>query len=278
MSACVAIGAKVQVSDYLLWLSIALKVSFAATVVVSAAAVAERSGPLVAGLIMAMPISVGPAYVMLALTTSPQFIAACALGSVAANIAVAAFGMVYVLLARRMPMPASLGLALLALFIVAWLEQHWDPAPLPLLMVSSLALVISSLATRHALSGRKLLAGATRWFDLPLRALFVGLVAGAVVTLSHSIGPDWTGLLAAFPLVLTSSIILMQPRVGAAATAAALATAIQGIVIYPFAFLLIHWFSVDWGVWWAFLGALVAIVGWAALVFAWRAPRSAMRL
>lgn len=260
-------------SDAPLWLSIALKVVFAATVVLSAAAMAEKSGPLVAGLIMAMPISVGPAYVMLALTASPQFVAASALGSVAANTAVAAFGMVYVLLARRMPMVASLGLALLALFAVAWLERHWNPAPLPLLLVSTLALVISSLATRHALSGGKLPAGAKRWFDLPLRALFVGLVAGVVVTLSHTIGPDWTGLLAAFPLVLTTSIILMQPRVGAAATAAALATAMQGIVIYPFAFVLIYWFSVDWGVWWAFLAALATIVGWAALVFAWRAPR-----
>ena len=47
-------------SDYPLWLSVALKVIFAATVVVSAAAMAERSGALVAGLIMAMPVSVGP--------------------------------------------------------------------------------------------------------------------------------------------------------------------------------------------------------------------------
>lgn len=264
-------------SDYPLWLSIALKMIFAATVVVSAAIMAERSGPLVAGLIMAMPISVGPTYVMLALAKPPQFIAVSALGSVAANTAVAAFGMVYVLLARRVPMAASLGLALLALFVVAWLEQRWSPAPLPVLLLSTAALVTSSLATRHALSGRKLLAGAKRWFDLPLRALFVGLVAGTVVTLSHTIGPEWTGLLAAFPLVLTSSIILMQPRVGAAATAAAIATAIQGIVIYPLAFLLIHWFSVDWGVWWAYLAALATIVGWAALVFAWRAPRAAIR-
>lgn len=58
-----------QLSDYPLWLAIALKVIFAATVVVSAAAMAERSGPLIAGLIMAMPVSVGPTYVMLALTT-----------------------------------------------------------------------------------------------------------------------------------------------------------------------------------------------------------------
>ena len=99
-------------NDYPLWLSIMLKVIFAATVVISAAAMAERSGPLIAGLIMAMPVSVGPTYVMLGLTMPPPFVAAAALGSVAANTAVAAFGLVYVLLARRVPMPASLGLVL----------------------------------------------------------------------------------------------------------------------------------------------------------------------
>jgi hypothetical protein len=91
------------VSDIPLWLSIVVKVMFAATVVVSATLLAEKSGPLVAGLIIAMPISVGPTYVMLALTKAPSFIADSALGSIAANAAVAAFGTVYVLLARRVP-------------------------------------------------------------------------------------------------------------------------------------------------------------------------------
>ena len=78
---------------------------------------------------------------------------------------------------------------------------------------------------------------------------------------------------AAFPLVLTTSIILMTPRVGAAATAAAMATAMQGIFIYPPALFLIHRYCVEWGVWWAFLAALVTIVAWAGLVYAWRTSR-----
>ena len=53
------------------WLSLAVKIAFAATMVVAANAVAERSGPLIAGLIIAMPVSVGPTYVMLGLTESP---------------------------------------------------------------------------------------------------------------------------------------------------------------------------------------------------------------
>lgn len=262
-----------EVSELPLWLSLAIKVVFAATVVVSATAAAEKSGPLIAGLIIAMPLSIGPTYVMLALTTSPQFVAASALGSLGANAAVAVFAVVYVALARRVPMPLSLAPALLAWFGCGWLLPRWSTAALPLLAISTLALGAAVLLTRHALAGGKLLAGGKRWYDLPLRALFVGLLAGTVVTVSQVIGPDWTGLLAAFPLVLTTSIILMTPRVGAAATAAAMATAMQGIFIYPPALFLIHRYCVEWGVWWAFLAALVTIVAWAGLVYAWRTSR-----
>jgi hypothetical protein len=220
-----------------------------------------------------MPVSVGPTYVMLALTATPQFVAASAIGSIAANGAVAVYGTVYALLARRMPMPVSLPLAILCWFATALIEQRWNPTAWPLVAFSTLALVAGTLLTRHTLAGRKLLAGAKRWYDLPLRAVFVGVFAGTLVTVSHAIGPDWTGLLAAFPLVLTSSIVLLHPRVGAAATAAVIATAIQGIVIYPLAFLLIHLFSVSWGTWWALSAALAAITGWAALVYAWRMSR-----
>ena len=256
-----------------LWLAIAAKVLFAASVVVGATAVAEKSGPLIAGLIIAMPLSIGPTYVLLALAASPQFVAASAVGSIGANIAVALFATVYILLARRLPMPAALALALATWFGVSWLIQRWDPSPITTLVFSTLALVVASVLTRHAVAGRALLAGAKRWYDLPLRALFVGLFAGLLVTISHAIGPDWTGFLAAFPLVLTTTVVLMHPRVGPAATAAALAIAVQGILVYPCALFLIFLYGQAWGVWWSYLAALLVIVGWAGLVYGWRSSR-----
>ena len=264
-------------TEFPLWVSLAVKIVFAATIVVAATAAAEKSGPLIAGLIIAMPVSVGPTYVMLGLTASPQFIAASALGSIAANAAVAVFVSIYVLLARRVAMPVGLALSLGGWFATAALEQHLKPAPLSLLAIATMALLAATLLTRHAQSGRALLTGGKRWFDLPLRALFVGLFAGAVVTASEAIGPAWTGLFAAFPVALTTSIVLMHPRVGVAATSAVLATAIQGIVIYPLAFILMYYTSVPWGVWWAMAVALGFIVAWAWLVYVLRRSRGALR-
>ncbi len=260
-----------------LWLSLAVKIVFAATIVVAATAAAEKSGPLIAGLIIAMPVSVGPTYVMLALTSPPQFVAASALGSIAANAAVAVFVSIYVLLARRVPMPVGLGLSLGGWFATASLEQYWGPSPLTLTAFATMALLAATLLTRHAQSGSALLAGAKRWYDLPLRALFVGLFAGVVVTVSQAIGPAWTGLFAAFPLALTTSVVLMHPRVGVAATSAVLATAIQGIVIYPLAFIMMYHLTVPLGVWWAMAIALAFIVAWAWLVYALRVSRGSLR-
>lgn len=257
-----------------LWLSILVKAAFAAAVVVTATRIAERSGPLVAGLVIALPVSVGPTYVMLALTTSPEFVAASAQGSLAANIAIATMATLYVRLSRRMPMPAALLLG-----FCGWLGMAWGlrEAALPLawlLAANVLAYAVALGLTRFALAGRKLLAGAARWYDLPVRALSVGAFAATLVTVSHFIGAQWTGILAAFPLVITSSVLLMTPRVGTPATAAAMATVIQGMVAYPLAYWIICARAVAWGPAWALLAALAVIVAWQGVVFAWRQSRS----
>ena len=62
-------------ADLPLWIQIGVKVLIAATVVVTASVMAEKSGPFIGGLILALPVSVGPAYAMLALQASPAFVA-----------------------------------------------------------------------------------------------------------------------------------------------------------------------------------------------------------
>ena len=270
-------GAIVGVTEWPLWASIALKMVFAASMVVTATLVAEKSGPLVAGLIIAMPIAVGPTYVMLAWHATPQFIAQSALGSLASNACTGLFCTFYILLARRVPLWISLPLATLSWLVGVWWSLDAALAPGTLLLLNAGVFALALLLTRGALGGRKLLAGAKRWFDLPLRALFVGLFAGTVVTVSTLIGSGWTGVLAAYPILITSSIMMMQPRIGAQATAAAIATVLQGLIVYPLGFWIVHAFSVEWGVWMALLAALAVIVGWAALVYAWRSARPAMR-
>ena len=85
---------------FLFWLSLILKMVVTAAFVVVATLIAERSGPLVGGLITTLPISAGPVYVFLALDHPTQFLADSALASLAINPVIAIYAIVYALLAQ----------------------------------------------------------------------------------------------------------------------------------------------------------------------------------
>src|SRR5262249_62257322 len=67
------------------------------------------------------------------------------------------------------------------------------------------------------------------WYDLVIRAVIVTLLVGAVVALSFQIGPAGSGMLAVFPVIYMSIMVILHPRVGGPATAAVLANAIPGL-------------------------------------------------
>jgi hypothetical protein len=51
-----------------------------------------------------------------------------------------------------------------------------------------------------------------------------------VVTLSAHVGPTVTGILAVFPIVMSSLMIILHPRIGGRATAAVFANSMLGLV------------------------------------------------
>ncbi len=59
-----------------------------------------------------------------------------------------------------------------------------------------------------------------RWYDYALRAGLVAILVGVLVTFSFRIGPYASGLLAVFPVVLTSIILILHNRAGGKPTAA----------------------------------------------------------
>ena len=69
-----------------------------------------------------------------------------------------------------------------------------------------------------------------KWYDIPVRALMVACLVAAVVGSSGHVGPTVTGLLAVYPIVMTSLMLIFQPRVGGPATAALIANTMWGLV------------------------------------------------
>jgi len=256
--------------------ALALKAAFTAAVVVTASIVAERSRPAVAAAILSLPVSVGPAYVLLALQHPSEFIARAALVSLPANLATIALVLAYAPLARA---GAPVWLAFPAAFL-AWcaasaaiLSADWSlPAGIAALAVT-FAIAIPATRTWRGPGGA--VAVVRRWYDLPLRAGLVATVVVSVVALSDAIGPSATGLFALFPTAYSSFILLMHGRLGGTRLASALAS---GIVMLPGLCLGIVALAILAGqgfVWAGIAGFLIAPALFAIAVLVATRPRSA---
>src|SRR5260370_30791554 len=123
--------------DPFFWYALLLKVAMTATIVVVVSVAAERSGPFIAALIAALPTAAGATYIILALEHPPAFIAASAVGSLAANAAVAIFALAYASLAQRHGIVLSITVALLIWFGAAALLRLIDWTPMTALALNS---------------------------------------------------------------------------------------------------------------------------------------------
>jgi uncharacterized membrane protein (GlpM family) len=81
---------------------------------------------------------------------------------------------------------------------------------------------------------------ARRWYDIPLRATLVATLVAIVVTLSSTVGPKVSGIIALFPLVFSSLMLILHPRIGGRATAAVIANGLWGLIGFGIAIVVLH--------------------------------------
>jgi hypothetical protein len=210
-------------------LALAIKMAVTAAFVIAATKAAERAGALIGAMIATLPIAAGPSYFFLALEHEPAFIAGSALASLVANTANAAFALTYAALAQRRGLALSLGSALLAWFALAGVLRliPWTTASAVLLNVVALGVFIAAART---IRPARMPPVTPRWYDVPLRAVMVATLVATVVELSEQLGPTVTGMLAVFPIVLMSLMLILHPRIGGPATANVLAHTVSGLV------------------------------------------------
>ena len=244
------------------FLLLALKMATAAAVVVGCALLAERSGPMIAAMIATLPISAGPVLVFLALDHDAAFIAQGALGSMASNLANAGLSLVYVLLAQRFGTLVCLLAALTAWTAVLLLLRMLEPSFT--VMLAATILIYGGLHQlfRPYLAARPKQASSRPWYLIPMRAAFVATLAAVVTTLSAHVGPTWSGSLAALPVVLTSMIAMLQPRIGGPAMAAVIANSALPLIGFGIAIGSVHLAAVPLGSPPALMFGLAISVAW----------------
>lgn len=210
-----------------------------AAFVVLATYTAERTGAVVAAMVATLPIAAGPAYFFLALAHDDAFIAQSALASLAINAANAAFALTYATLAQRQSMIFSVVPALIAWTVMAAAVQQVEWT-LPTAFALNAIVLPVCVALADRLRHAAVSVAIRRWYDIPLRATVVSILVATVVTISSAVGPTVTGIFAVFPIVLTSLMVILHPRVGGKATAAVLANTVLGLVGFAFSCLTAH--------------------------------------
>ena len=108
-------------------------------------------------------------------------------------------------------------------------------------------------------------------FDLALRSLLVACVVLATTLASNLAGPAATGVLATYPVVFTSLVLILQPRWGGPFVASLLVNSLKGLVGFGMALAVLHLAAARISAGWALGIALLVAVGWnCALLFARR--------
>jgi hypothetical protein len=224
--------------SYILFLL--LRMAIAAAFVVSASIITERSGPVIGALIATLPISAGPSYAFLAIDHNAAFIAEGALSSLPVNAATIFMGLTYSVLAQRFSMWVSAGSAIALWLVLATIMRQFAWTLAGGLIVNAIAFAICIPLLKPYRHVAKMPLIARRWYDIPLRAALVASLVGTVVTASSWVGPRVTGVIALFPIVFSSMMLILHPRIGGPATAAVLANSAWGLLGFGLGVAVLH--------------------------------------
>jgi hypothetical protein len=261
--------------DFAFILILGFRMAITAAFVVSASVITERSGPVIGALVATLPISAGPSYVFLALDHDAAFIAEGALASLPINAVTVFLGLTYVVLAqRRSALVSCLGAVAVWIALASGVRMiHWSLIGGLTANVMAFAICVPLLRRfRHV----KMPLITRRWYDIPLRAALVATLVATVVTLSGWVGPKVSGIIALFPVVFTSMMLILHPRIGGPPTAAVLANSAGGLMGLGIAISALHVAALKFGSVIGLSLALMICVSWNLGLW-WIGRRRVMR-
>jgi hypothetical protein len=250
-------------------LTLLVKVAITAATVVAASVAAERAGPLIGGVIVALPVSAGPGYVFLAQQASDAFIARSALYSLAMTAATALYLAVYVRIAPYLGALASVAVALVPWLVIAALLQRIELTWWSTVILNLAAFAFAIRLTRDSAAIEAPPRRVTGLRDLLLRALLAGSLVATVVTVSELIGPRLTGSAVTFPVVLTTLGLIMHHRYGGHAASCALRGALLAMPGFSACVLALHLLAEPLGAGYALAAALAVSLAASALLLLW---------
>ena len=248
----------------MIWLKLFLVPGLVAIVTLAV----RRWGPAVGGWLAGLPIVAGPVLVFYALEQGATFAAAAAHATLAGLVATVAFAIVYAHLSTRLPWYAcmALGWFVFAAVVVALYALQ------PGLVLSLLLLIAATVFGGRLLNRAPAFAASARQAtpsgdipppgDLPIRLIATATLVLVLTGLAARLGPAWSGLLNAFPVLTTIVAVFSHIQRGTAAAVAFLKGYLQAIVGFGLFCVVMAIGLEPLGLGWALAAALAAQLAW----------------
>lgn len=205
-----------------------LKAVVSVAIVVGLSIAAERSGPRLAGLLIGLPLGAGMVVVFTGYEQGADFASASAFHMVPGFATTLVFIYIYGVIAARQNIGGLRGVLMPSLAanagyaVAAWcLSQFQIPLlySIPFLMVS----IIIGSKVMASLPDKPITARVTfGWKVMAFRAGMATTVIVIITSIAGGVGPQWTGILTAYPITLYPLILVLHITYAGAEVAAVL--------------------------------------------------------
>jgi len=212
-------------------LVLTLKLALPPALIAGASVAGRRWGPGFSGWVVALPLVSGPIVFFLALDQGTSFAAAAAHGSLMGAAGQAAFCVAYGWSGRLGRWPAALALGAVGFAVGALAlgtAARLPLAPLVLILAGCVALALAAMPAPAA-GGTPASLG--RW-DIPCRMATGTIAVVALTRAAPLLGPRYSGVLAAFPVVTSLLAVFAQRAQGSHQANAVL----RGLLLGMFSF------------------------------------------
>lgn len=183
-------------------MTLALKLLLAPSFVAAVSLAIRRHGAVVGGLLGGLPVVAGPILLVVTLEQGRAFGADAATGTVVGLVALGAFVLVYCHACGRWSPVTSMLVGWVGFGATAAVLSLVDPGPVVALAAAWVAFALQRWALPHVDEVEAVPVELPAW-DLPVRALAAAGMVLALTAAADALGPEWSGLLAPFPIITT---------------------------------------------------------------------------
>ena len=251
---------------------LALKLTLVPAFLLLRSLAGKRWGPEVAGWLAGLPVVAGPILFFVAVEQGQAFTATAAASSLAAVFTLQVFSIVYAHAAWRAPWPVALSVALASWFVAAIVLVK-----LPSSLTTSFCIAAATLMLAPHLFPAPSAEMMTR--TVAASELAIRMCTGALLTLFVTVaatwvGSQWSGVLAAFPLLASVLAVFSHRSQGTAFAAALLRGTATGLYSFAAFFLVLSGMLRHRSTPAAFVVAAIVALAVQALTKRHLAPRS----